>query len=110
MRMLKARRFALLVCLFCLSGSQVPAQPYPQWGNLKPGPYAVGFRHIQKYDYSRQVQPATDFAGASNGETAYPVQIGVWYPAIKPAKGRPLTYEELRLLAWKRDSFTPISK
>lgn len=109
MRMFKAKSLALLVCLFCLGLSRASAQSFPQWGNLRPGPYAVGFRHIQKYDYSRQVKPATDFTGAAAGETAYPIQIGVWYPAVKPTEGQPLIYEDLMLLALKRESFTPIS-
>lgn len=100
---------ACLLCLFCLAARSASAQSFPQWGNLTPGPYAVGFRHIQKYDYARQVKSATDFTGASNGETAYLIQIGLWYPAVKPKKGLPLTYEDFMLLELKRESFTPIT-
>lgn len=105
----KAQILALFICLFGLAANRAAAQSFPQWGNLKPGPHAVGFRLIQKYDYSRRVKPATDFAGVSTGETAYPVQIGLWYPAIKPATAQPLSYEELMLMELKRDNFTPIS-
>jgi tetratricopeptide (TPR) repeat protein len=98
-----------LLGLFCLPLSRTSGQSFPQWGSLKPGDYAVGFRHIQKYDYSRQVKPATDFTGASTGETAYPIQIGIWYPANKPSSGLPLTYEDFMLLELKRESFTPIT-
>jgi tetratricopeptide (TPR) repeat protein len=100
---------ACLLCLFCLAARSASAQSFPQWGNLKPGAYSVGFRHIQKYDYARLVKPTTDFTGASNGETAYPIQIGLWYPAVKPKKGLPLTYEDFMLLELKRESFTPIT-
>ena len=85
----------------------VGAQSYPQWGKLQPGPYAVGFRHVQKYDHARHVKPVVNFAGVAQGETAYPVQIGIWYPAAKPAQGQPLSYEEFRVIALKFESLAP---
>src|SRR6266545_4030262 len=109
MRFFQIKSLALLVGLFGLAVGQAAAQSFPQWGSLKPGAYSVGFLHIQKYDYSRQVKPVLDFTGAATSETAYPVQIGLWYPAIKPAEGQALTYEDLLLLALKRESFTPVS-
>jgi len=102
-------RLASLLLLWAASTPGQAAATHEQWGNLKPGPYAVGFRHIQKYDYSRQIKPAVDFAGAPAGQTAYPVQIGLWYPARKPARGLPLAYEDLQLLALQRENFKPVS-
>lgn len=109
MRRFEVLSLACLLCLFCLSVQITSAQSFPQWGTLKSGPYAVGFRHIQKYDYARQVKPATDFTGASNGEVAYPIQIGLWYPALNPKKGLPLAYQDFMLLDLKRESLTPIT-
>ncbi len=105
----KTSQIAFLLCLACLSLSRSSAQSLPQWGNLKPGAYGVGFRHVQKYDYARQVKPATDFSGVATVETAYPIQIGIWYPAVKAAQKTPMTFEELQLLALKRERFTPVS-
>lgn len=62
------------------------------FSGLVPGPYAVGFRVVAQYDYSRSYQGATDaFTGQPTvGERARPLQTLVWYPAAKG--GTPLRY------------------
>ena len=57
-----------LVCLFatCIGF----AQNSPQWGNLKPGTYSIGYTTIRAIDYSR-----------SYFKAGRPLQIYVWYPA-----------------------------
>jgi dienelactone hydrolase len=53
----------------------------------KPGPYAVGFRVVFQYDYSRTFREAVDWLGKpSTGELARPVQTLIWYPAEKSGK------------------------
>lgn len=48
------------------------------------GPYAVGFRLVEQYDYSRTFAPLVDELGkAFQGERARPIQTLVWYPAEK---------------------------
>lgn len=80
--MLKLLNTTLLLCLFCLASSQASAQSLPQWGNLKPGPYAVGFKVVNTYDYARGYYPKVDFRGhRTEGESARPMQIAIWYPA-----------------------------
>ena len=72
-----------------------PAQGYPLWGDLKPGPYAVGFRVIQTYDYTRNYIPKVDFAGErATGETARPMQICIWYPAQAAGSAKRMTIED----------------
>jgi len=52
------------------------------WGDLKPGVYSIGFETIEKYDYSRSIQPKKDYFGEPlEGERARPIQICIWYPA-----------------------------
>jgi len=52
------------------------------WGDLEAGPYAVGFRTLEQYDFSRTYQSGFDYFGAPRpGETARPIQICIWYPA-----------------------------
>jgi dienelactone hydrolase len=52
------------------------------WGDLGPGPYAVGFRTFEKYDNSRTFMPKTDYFGEKiDGIRARPVQACLWYPA-----------------------------
>ena len=64
-------------------------QAPPLWGKIKPGPYAVGFRTIEKYDYSRTFQPAKDYFGNPvPGQTARPIQVCYWYPAEPNSSAR----------------------
>lgn len=77
-----------LVFLICWS-SESFAQLPPLWGNLTPGPHAVGFKTIEKYDYSRTFQPKYDYFGNPlQNEIARPVQVCIWYPA-QPADDAP---------------------
>lgn len=55
----------LLIALFTEANAQ------PQWGNLKPGPFSIGYRTLQLTDPSRTYfQPGR------------PIQVYVWYPAM----------------------------
>lgn len=38
--------------VWCVS-SRLAAQQSPLWGDLSPGPYAVGFKTVERYDYAR---------------------------------------------------------
>lgn len=59
------------------------------WGGLQPGPHAVGFRTVEKYDYSRAFRSKFDYFGTlQTGERARPIQICIWYPA-KPSPDAP---------------------
>ena len=50
----------------------------------KPGPYGVGLKVVEQYDYSRIYRRKTDDLGkAYRGERARPLQTLVWYPAEK---------------------------
>jgi dienelactone hydrolase len=52
------------------------------WGDLKPGPYAVGFRTIYDVDASRQF-------GTTTGR---PIRISIWYPATPNPASHPMRY------------------
>lgn len=57
-------------------------------GELKPGPHAVGFRVIERYDTSRPYLYPIDLDGKPRKTNVdRPMQIGVWYPAV--AESRP---------------------
>ncbi|HEX9653403.1 MAG TPA: hypothetical protein VGA99_06810, partial [bacterium] len=83
---MKARKVTLGVlsvgiCL--LMGSALLAQS-PLWGDLQPGPHAVGFKVEHKYDYSRSFGLKYDFEGKLNADAVKrPIQISIWYPAQK---------------------------
>jgi len=70
---------AILTLLF---SANAPAQTPELWGNLLPGPFAVGFGTVEKYDYSRTFRPEKDYFGNRlEGEKARPIQLCYWYPA-----------------------------
>lgn len=73
---------ALLLLGFGLGGTDTTAaQTYPLWQNLQPGPFAPGFRTLERYDYSRTFQAKFDYFGMpQEGERARPIQICIWYP------------------------------
>lgn len=62
-------RVILILTAFLLWG-QATAQKAPQWGNLKPGPYTVGYKTLRINDITRH------YFG-----NVRPLQIYVWYPA-----------------------------
>lgn len=67
---------------YVLTISELNAQPFPQWGDMRPGPYPVGFQVMQLYDYSRAYWPKRNYLGIKDTlETARPMQISIWYPA-----------------------------
>lgn len=83
-----------------------PAAPSPLSGDLKPGPYSVGFQVIYKIDESRSYYTAQDSTQAK-GRT---IRIMVWYPAGQ-ASTEPMRFldylnvepQDLRLAQWNTE-------
>jgi len=85
---------AAIVITFSFSAYS-SAQTPSKWSDLRPGPYAVGFKTIEEYDYSRVFRPKYDYFGTPlEGERARPLQICIWYPAQPKTKGAPMVYGE----------------
>lgn len=86
-RILCALFLLLLFAASALTRSQnSPATTSPDHFTFapKPGPYAVGFRIVFQYDYTRSFSGKVDMLGKpSTGELARPVQTLIWYPAEK---------------------------
>lgn len=90
MRLLRRLSIFALFSVLTIGGQ---AQPYPQWGALQAGPYKVGFRVIHTYDYTRGYWPKVDYQGRVDTlETARPMQISLWYPAVAPADDAPMVF------------------
>jgi dienelactone hydrolase/predicted negative regulator of RcsB-dependent stress response len=71
----------------------------------KPGPYAVGLKVVEQYDYSRIYRYATDDLGKPyQGERARPLQTLVWYPAAQ-SSGKPMTVGDYGNLLATETSF-----
>jgi tetratricopeptide (TPR) repeat protein len=65
------------------------------WGELTPGPYGIGFKSVERYDYSRVFQLKSDYYGEPvEGERARPIQINIWYPAVKDDNALTMVYGE----------------
>jgi hypothetical protein len=58
------------------------AEKWAGWGDLQPGPNAVGFKLTRAYDQTRIFHSNAAFRGLSEqAETARPIRIYMWYPA-----------------------------
>lgn len=81
----------------------------PLWGQLEPGPYAVGFRQIERYDHSRLHRLPIDMTGTPvEGERSRPMRISVWYPA-EPGAGAPLTLGDYITLLGAEGRLGPVT-
>ncbi len=98
--MLKGIRFYLvitvsLILFIFISRTSAIGKTPAIWGNLEPGPYAVGFKTIEKYDNSRVSRAKHDYFGRpTDGERARPIQICIWYPAQTTTELSPMVYGE----------------
>ena len=98
----------LVVCVAGGSGQTVlpgagdgPVFRFPE----KPGPYAVGLRVVDQYDFSRTYLPKIDAEGKPTpGERARPLQTLVWYPAAKSGR-KPMKVEDYSELLSTETSF-----
>jgi dienelactone hydrolase len=73
-------------------------------GQLQPGPHAVGFRVIEKYDASRPYLFPLDLDGKPRrGVIERPMQIAIWYPAIADSRAKMTLGEYVALMAREQD-------
>jgi len=71
----------------------------------KPGPFPVGLKVVEQYDYSRVYRPALDDLGKPyTGERARPLQTLIWYPSQATSKS-PMTVGDYGQLAATETSF-----
>ncbi|WP_157439813.1 dienelactone hydrolase family protein [Terracidiphilus gabretensis] len=71
----------------------------------KSGPFAVGLKVVEQYDYSRTWGSAVDDLGKPvGGERARPLQTLIWYPAAKSA-GKSMTVGDYFALLETETSF-----
>lgn len=71
----------------------------------KAGPFAVGLKVVEQYDYSRTYRRSTDDLGKPyQGERARPLQTLIWYPAEKTSQ-KPMTVGDYGALLATETSF-----
>jgi hypothetical protein len=76
----------------------LPAGSAGQAPQLDWGPHAVGFRVIEALDSTRAFRPLRDHRGTAAEETARPIQLSVWYPALPDPDGPRMTGGDFRVL------------
>jgi len=97
--------FALVSCGFALLPAPVAGEG-AFWGGLERGPYGVGFRAVEEYDYSRSFAAKRDYFGAPiEGERARPIQICLWYPARPSGEEPSMVYGEYAIVYPEDDRF-----
>ena len=76
------------------SGRSAAISP-PFWGQLLPGPHAVGFRSVWQLDYSRAYKMVFD------DNTVYgfvksprPILVNIWYPAVSSDIPGPMPHRD----------------
>jgi tetratricopeptide (TPR) repeat protein len=89
----RAIRAMLLSTLIILMTTSTQASGLK--GGLDQGPYGIGFKAIERYDYSRSFGPKRDYFGAViPGERGRPIQICLWYPAEPESEAVSAVYGE----------------
>lgn len=100
----------LLIFSAILCQGRTQAQSSPLWGNLKPGPYGIGFQAIKIHDHSRFLKRKYDLAGKLVGaERAQPLLISVWYPAKADARGDRMTFEQYLYRSDVKEDFAELT-
>jgi len=68
-----------------------------------PGPYAVGLKVVEQFDYTRVYKSTRDALGAQHGgPRARPIQTLIWFPAL-PSAGTAMTIAEY-LKLWETET------
>ncbi|HEY1744060.1 MAG TPA: CocE/NonD family hydrolase [Granulicella sp.] len=95
----------MMVASAAVMGGQAPVTG-PLFHFTEPtGPYSVGLRVVQQYDFSRTWRSAVDAMGKPYvGERARPIQTLIWYPAEKSDR-KPMTVQDYSDLLATETSF-----
>src|SRR5438477_11506787 len=98
--------YVLIVMAVAATASANP----PMWGSLQRGPYAVGYRLIDRYDYTRPYWTARDLEHRPRTiERARPMRISAWYPAM-PSTAPAMTLGAYIDLMGAEDRIVPIGE
>jgi Platelet-activating factor acetylhydrolase, isoform II len=81
-------------------------QAFPLWGNLKPGPYSVGYKTLLTYDLSRPAIPQIGSPEAPGRQ----MQISVWYPARLQERPSYLRFDEYVVLQSRELDFSILTQ
>lgn len=74
------------------------------------GPYPVGFKSVNQYDYSRSFEKYDAEGKVVNEGGARPIQTSIWYPAISDSKTLPMLFEEYAYLVANEVGFPEMTE
>jgi tetratricopeptide (TPR) repeat protein len=77
------------------------------WRNLVPGPYPIGYKVAFLYDHTRIYKSQYDYKGnLVNKDIFRPVQISIWYPALRSENAEYMKYIEYVITAATRFDYS----
>src|SRR5262245_17798772 len=86
---------ALVGLLVIGSPRLADAQAPPLWGQLPPGPHAVGFKTSWQLDDSRRYNTTFDDKTTyAPGKAPRPILINLWYPAVQVADAKRMPHRD----------------
>lgn len=110
MRSRTSRRWTtalLMVAVFVAVNISNDVSAASLWGNLKPGPYRVGFRTIFTYDLSRAA--LGDQSSRRPSALGRQMQINIWYPARATSRARAMRFRDYVHLLVQETDFSPLN-
>jgi hypothetical protein len=88
-------KLIFLCCLFLSFQSNALSQTLPFWGDLPKGPFAVGFKSLWQFDYSRSYYlDSKDKAASVSTKAPRPIVINIWYPARATVNARTMLHRD----------------
>ena len=105
MKKQKAFVTIIIFCVLILLIPEVIAQESALVFTLPLGSYAVGFKSVNQYDYSRSFEKYNMEGKLVNEGGARPIQTSIWYPAVDDGTTPPMLYEEYAYLLASETDF-----
>ena len=105
MKKQKAFVTIIIFCVLILLIPEVIAQESALVFTLPLGSYAVGFKSVNQYDYSRSFEKYNMEGKLVNEGGARPIQTSIWYPAVDDGTTPPMLYEEYAYLLASETGF-----
>jgi tetratricopeptide (TPR) repeat protein len=101
----------VLIIIFSICPLGVKAQNRVSlWRNLVPGPYEIGYKVAYIYDHTRIYKSQYDYKGnLVNNDIFRPVQISIWYPAVRSENAEYMKYIEYVITASTRFDYSLLS-
>jgi pimeloyl-ACP methyl ester carboxylesterase len=100
-----------LFIFFLFPSKSYTDEPFLKF-QLTHGPYAVGFKAVNNYDYSRTFYSTYDKQGNKVTQKARPIQTSIWYPAnaLKTKNAKRMGFVEYTYLVAHHLGYKPLTE